>query len=428
MRISIIGLGKLGSSMLAYYASQGHQVTGIDIDEDTIELLNQGKPPVVEPCLREYLIKGMENYHCTNKYSYIKNGGDMTFIIVPTPTDETGEFSNEYVLEALKNVCEVIKYKEEFHVIVITSTVKLGSMRNEFKPLIENITGKKVGKTIGLAYNPEFIALGDVIAGLDHPDAILIGESDSITGDAIQLFYRATCSSQPPIHRMSWENAELAKIGLNVAVTVKIGIANTFSALCDKIEGGDVDKVTGFIGNDSRIGKKYFSGGMPPSGECFPRDARAFVKMAERLGVKADIMIAGDEYNNRTYYMSLLDKVTSLLSPYAKKISILGVSFKPDTPVITESAGLKLTEWLSNYEILVYDPQANYPDKAKTIRECLKDSNLAIITTPWDEFKDIKVEEFTAMQDKIVLDCWRILNKELLEIGGIEYHALGVND
>ena len=128
LKVSVVGLGKLGACMLALYASKGHKVYGVDVNQETVDCINKGLCPVKEPYLPQYLKAARDNIYCSTDYGGIKNT-EITFIIVPTPTDETGEFTNRYVSEALAKVCEVIKDKKQYHLIVVTSTVKLGSMK-----------------------------------------------------------------------------------------------------------------------------------------------------------------------------------------------------------------------------------------------------------------------------------------------------------
>jgi UDPglucose 6-dehydrogenase len=430
LKVSVVGLGKLGACMLALYASKGHKVYGVDVNQETVDCINKGLCPVKEPYLPQYLKAARDNIYCSTDYGGIKNT-EITFIIVPTPTDETGEFTNRYVSEALAKVCEVIKDKKQYHLIVVTSTVKLGSMRKDFAPIMESVTKSKVNEKFGLDYNPEFIALGDVIHGLDAPDALLIGESDKVAGDLLHMFYADTCKIMPAVHRMSWENAEVSKLMLNVCVTTKISLANTITQVCDRIQGGNVDKVTAFLGADSRIGSKYIKGGLSFSGECFPRDCRAFYKMGERIGLECSLQRVNDEFNNK-HNKFVLSKMLKLLPKGAKRVSLLGVSFKPNTPVTTESPAIDFANGLTTYgyEVVAYDPQGKIKEaKMKSsIKDCLQDSDLAVLVTPWSEFKDLVSEDFQVMKSPIILDCWRLLGKGLFKGTNVEYHALGLND
>src|SRR6185437_6603583 len=147
-----------------------------------------------------------------------------------------------------------------------------GATGGPIRAALEDASGKRAGTDFGLCYSPEFIALGSVIRDFLNPDFYLVGEFDQRSGDALDEVNRKICVRDPVVHRMSIENAEIAKIALNSYVTMKISFANTLADLCERIPGGDVDVVTDAIGSDARIGRKYLTGGLGFAGPCFPRD------------------------------------------------------------------------------------------------------------------------------------------------------------
>ena len=140
---------------------------------------------------------------------------------------------------------------------------------------------------MGLCYNPEFIALGNVVRDLLNPDFILVGESDSTAGDTLESLYRSTCDNHPPIRRMDLMNAEIAKLALNTYVTTRITYANMLAEICERLPGADVDVVTSAIGLDSRVGTRCLKGATAYGGPCFPRDNLAFAKLARMIGARA---------------------------------------------------------------------------------------------------------------------------------------------
>lgn len=429
MKVGVVGLGKLGAPLVGFFASKGHQVCAVDTNPRTVKALRYRECPVDEPGLSDLLGDCWDRIQASTDYRQVRDA-DLTFIIVPTPTDETGEFSNTYVLAAIRDVCKVVAGKKG-HIIVAVSTVKLGSMR-EFARIIEAETGMRVGEDVGLLYNPEFVALGDVVRGMARPDAILIGEpeSDEWSGNVLEAFYHETCENNPPVHRMSWENAEVAKLALNVSVTAKISLANTFAEVCQRIPGGDVDKVTAFLGQDSRIGGKYLKGGLGFSGPCFPRDGRAFTKMAERVHARPNIVAAIDGFN-RAHNTFAVGTAIKVLPKGAEKVALLGVTYKPGTAVTDETPALCFVNGLRavGMKVSAYDPMGRLAEiTVWNLRECLNGASLAVLVTPWPQFKQIEKADVDVMQDKVVLDCWRFLDRALLESWGVEYHALGVAD
>lgn len=415
MKVSIIGLGKLGLPMAAYFADNGHEVVGLDVNAKHVERLKAGECPIEETGLSDLLKQ--QTLEFTTDFNDVMDT-EIMFMIVPTPSNGDGRFSNEYVLSAVERLH---KYTG---LVVITSTVMPGSCMNEFRPLLPNSA---------LCYNPEFVALGSVLRNMKGPDAILIGEDTEESGNKLESFYHTIHQGRIPICRMSLWNAEIAKLALNVCVTTKIGLANTIAAVCERVPSGNVDAVTRFIGLDSRIGSKYFGGGLGFGGPCFPRDGRAFVQMASDLDVDCIVQLANDKFNV-SYTRSVVIRALQLLGSN-NTISILGLTYKTATSVVEESAAVQIAEMLAHegLKVKVYDPQGM--DNAQKVLEnrvkycicaadCLVGSSLAIIATPWDEFKALKSEAFIARMDNpVVLDCWRVLE---LDSSGVEYHAIGV--
>ena len=211
----------------------------------------------------------------------------MTILLVPTPSDERGAFTNEYVLAALERGRAWARRPRRYHVVVVASTVMPGSCEAELAPALERASGRRVGEILGLCYSPEFIALGNVIRDMLEPDMVLIGESDSRAGDVLEQLYTGVCENDPPFRRMSLVNAELTKIAVNTYVTMKISYANALADMCERLPGADVEAVTDALGLDTRIGRKYLRGAIAYGGPCFPRDNKAFAVLARDLGADA---------------------------------------------------------------------------------------------------------------------------------------------
>lgn len=435
VKISVIGLGKLGSPLLAAIADQGFYVIGLDVNRVTVDLINKTIPPVDEPGLSQLLKKNRSRITATTDYPEAINKSDITFIIVPTPSTKNGSFSNKYILSAIKSIGKVLTHKKKFHLIVVTSTILPGSMNNEIAPLLERISGKKVGHDIGLCYNPEFIALGSVIQNLLSPDFILIGQSDDKSGKILENFYQKFCQNHAPVIRMNFINAEISKLALNSYITTKISFANTLAQICERVPGGDVDQVTYALGLDSRIGKKYLKGALPYGGPCFPRDNRAFIHFAKKLKVLSAISVATDKVNN-DLTAKLAERISSQV-PTGGKIAILGLSYKKDIDVAEESAGVKIANLLSQKmaHVSVWDPKAMNGAKSylspkvtlvESMKDCLSQAGVIIIATDWPEFKNIKPSDLKVSgKNPLLLDCWRILNP-LKYQNVAQYRAIGI--
>src|SRR3954454_21971038 len=220
--ISVIGLGKLGASMLAGMASRGFRVIGVDITETAIRAVNEGRAPVQETGLDEMMRAHRDKICATGSHEQAVLGSDISFVIVPTPSDSRGAFELQYARYAFEKLGKALAKKDGYHVIVLTSTVIPGATRYGLLPVLEAASGKKCGEDFGLCYSPEFIALGSVIRDFLNPDFCLVGEFDERSGDALEEVDRRICGPEPVVRRMSIENAELAKLALNSYVTMKI--------------------------------------------------------------------------------------------------------------------------------------------------------------------------------------------------------------
>ncbi len=422
MKLSIIGLGKLGSPMAAVMAHKGHTVVGVDVNPAFVSAIQQGRPPVNEPGLPEMIRANRERLSATTDYEEAILATDATFIIVPTPSDPDGTFSMRFVLSAAEKIGAGLRNKKGWHVVVLSSTVMPGSTEGTLLPALEAHSGKKCGQGFGLCYNPEFIALGSVIRDMLNPDMILIGESDARSGDLLQRLYEGVCESNPRIQRMNYVNAELTKLSVNTFVTTKISYANMLAEVCETLQGADVDVVTSAIGCDTRIGKKYLKGALGYGGPCFPRDNKAFSALARTNGVPALLAEATDELNRRQV-PRLAELVLSRL-PEGGTAGILGLSYKPDTEVIEESQGLELAKRLlaTGVAVVVYDPAAMENARralgpslkcAGNARECAKGADVLVIATPWSEFRTLLAQDFKPLGT--VIDCWRLYSPEYLE-------------
>lgn len=434
-RYSVIGLGKLGASMAAAIASRGFDVVGVDVSKKAVDLVNAGHAPVQETDLEQTIAAYSSRIKATMSHKDAILNSDVTFVIVPTPSDERGAFSLQYAAWAFREIGRGLAEKGTYHNVVLTSTVLPGATRQGLLPILEAESRKKCGIDFGLCYSPEFIALGSVIRDFLHPDFTLVGEFDDRCGSNLEACYRDIMPDHPPCMRMSLENAELTKISVNTYVTTKITFANMLADLCERIPGGDVDVVTNALGCDRRIGHKYLKGGLGYGGPCFPRDNRALGFIARALDGKVELAEATDHANR-----SMPERIVDRLRPFIKKgstIGLLGLSYKPHSHVIEESHGIYLARSLSQAgaRVVAYDPLANemarsdLQDQAvilNSAKECLSQADVVLVTTADPEFKNLKAADFDKAGGKtIVVDFWRILDKELSNHPHVEYIPFG---
>lgn len=432
--ISVVGLGKLGLCTAACFADKGFKVIGVDVDINKIKQINQGVSPIQETGLADSIRKSKKNLIATTNCEEAILGSSVTFIVVATPSLADGSFSNEYLERALHLIGQALRKKKTYHLVVVTSTVMPQTIDTVAKFILEKTSGKTCGRDFGVAYNPEFIALGSVIHDFLNPDMILIGEMSKKDGDLLENIYRHTCENKPRFARMSPVNAEITKISLNCYVTTKITFANSLASICDKVKDSDAHVIAQALGMDSRIGGKYIRPGLGYGGPCFPRDNVAFATFARIFGVNAKLAEVVDEVN-RDQILRIEGKITDILFKNKQdkaqaKLGILGLSYKPNTPIIEDSQALNITQLLvkEGYTVTVYDPQAMENSKgvlggavsyAKTAAACVKNVDLVVIAVPWQEFKTL---DFARLNKKVtVLDCWKYVENT----NGVKIEFLG---
>jgi UDPglucose 6-dehydrogenase len=434
VRISVIGLGKLGSPMAACFAAKGFTTIGVDVNEAYVEAINEGRAPVFEPGLAEMVAEGRACLTATTRIEDAVAGTDTTFIIVPTPSEKDGGFSLEYVIPAVKTIGHAIAAKDTYHLVALTSTVMPGATGGPVQQALEEASGKRVGVDIGLCYSPEFIALGSVIRDFLHPDFLLIGESDERSGQALAEIYRHVVDNDPAVAHLNFVNAELAKLSVNTFVTTKIAFANMLARICERLPGASVDDVTSALGLDSRIGAKYLRGAISYGGPCFPRDNVALATLARNLGAPAFVAEATDNAN-RDGIGRLADIVEERL-PEGGTAAVLGLSYKPNTDVVDESPGLLLLSELTarGVDALGYDPAAMGNARrlvgdsvrlGESLADAVSAADVIVLATAWDEFKNVDAALLERDgRRRVVVDCWRVLPAD--EIGQVaDYVVLG---
>src|SRR5215468_4567204 len=329
---SVCGLGKLGSCIAATLAARGFEVVGVDIDAQKVSRINEGLAPLDEPLLAETIQAGHSRLRATlDPREAVAT--DATFFIPPSPSLPDGSFSNEYLLKAMQPVAKAVKDAgKQGHLFVCSSTTTPGAMDAVLIPMLERELGGDCGRDFGVCYNPEFIALGDVVNGLLDPDLVLIGESDPQSGAALEELYKKYNRNSPRIARMSIPSAELTKISLNSYITMKISFTNQLRLIAARHARANIHAILDAIGSDSRIGKKYLRAGLSYGGPCFPRDNRLLAYTAQQVGLEAPLAQASDCINENTK-RDLLEQVKRQITR-EHVVAVLGLSYKPDTYIV----------------------------------------------------------------------------------------------
>ena len=435
MNVAVIGLGKLGASMVAGFASKDIKVIGYDINPKNVDALKLGKAPVEETDLQKYIDKYGENIDGTHDLDVAIAQTDISFVIVPTPSLPDSSFDLTYIQKSCEQIGEALSKTDRYHVVVITSTVLPGSTRNVLIPSLEKASGKRAGRDFGVCYNPEFIALGSVIRDFLNPDFYLVGEYDYRAGDVLAAVHGRVSNNSAPCKRLTIENAELAKISINSYVTMKISFANMLAGFCEKIEGGDIDSVTQALGMDSRIGAKYLKGGLGFAGPCFPRDNSALSQLGDKLGVYSGLLVENDKYNDLHAEVQL-SKIKEQID-LTKHVAILGLAYKPLSYITEKAPGVDFARSIiaTGKSLSLHDPLSTHmpicapggllhEHVTESVSEALKPGCLVLLTHPTPDY--IKTVKNFAMENEcVVIDFWRACGPEL---GKGKLISMGMDD
>ncbi len=394
-KVGVVGLGKLGTPLALLIAEAGHTVFGIDLDSKRIKDLTNRTVYDSEPGVREILESPSLKIEFSTDFKALELV-DVVYLIVPTPSLDSGYFSNEYVVSALSEIGKSIGRSSKEQLVVVVSTVMPGSTGGVLKEALYSKISKDFQSKKKIIYSPEFIALGSVIRNLQYPDIILVGSDVRVDAALHVEISLSLCRNSPEIKILSVKEAELVKLAINTFVTMKISFANFIGEISRNTEGIDASKVCEAIGQDSRIGTKYLSPGLGFGGPCFPRDNRAFAEFASTLSLHADLALATESINKRLP-VNISEWIKNKY-PDKKRIAILGITYKENSEVTEESQSIFIAKELYHlgYRVLVHDPLLNqrptsleqgveFTNNLGDIFEC----DLALKTINWEPYSEI---------------------------------------
>ena len=403
MKISFCGTGYVGQVSGTVAAHYGHDVLLVDIDKEKVDSINQGKPTIFEKDLDEMLydlVINKKKLRATLDTHQAVLDTEASFICVGTP-DRGGMIDLSYIQNVSKSIGLALKEKDQFHLVIVKSTVVPGTTINTVKPILEEFSGKKAGIDFGIAMNPEFLREGLAVSDNIDPDSIVIGTQDEKSKKMLKEIYG--WAAEEKFTFVNTTSAEAIKYAKNSFLATKITFANEWGNYCD-VMGIDAKEVLDAIGADRRISPMFLRNGPGYGGSCFPKDVNAIVHSGQVNHSPFRVLEEVVAVNNKQY-LSLIDLAKSKMGSISmRKVGILGLSFKPDTDDTRESPALKIISYLVSQgcEINAYCPQGielakqwltenriteiNY---AKSAEECVKDVEFVLIPTDWAEFRDI---------------------------------------
>jgi UDPglucose 6-dehydrogenase len=413
--VGVVGVGKVGLP-LALVMAKHFEVKAVDMSSEVVNRI-QNRGHFTEKNVNKYLEQYGSRLKVSTDFNLLRNC-EVIFIVVGTQTES---YSPKNVKLALRKLAPYLTDSNQ--VLVVVSTVNPTDMNREIIPLLIHLQVKS--ETKGICYNPTMIALGNAIEGFEHPEYVLIGESDKEAGNKLENIWKKVVPNGTPIIRSNITTIETAKFALNLALVNKISLINTITEFCEKVNA-DIDRVAEILKLDPRIaGKKMFRGGLGFGGPCFPRDVVAFKRVSKNFGASSYLCDAIQQVNQQQISRS----VQLIESFHKKRISILGATYKPNTSIIVESQALEIAHTLQRkgYEVIIYDPSGAENAKphlkgvkfADDMRKCVRDGEIVLIAVPWSEFSELGSKDFN--EGQIIIDAWRVLREKELPCKYIAY-------
>ncbi|MCB0193218.1 MAG: UDP-glucose/GDP-mannose dehydrogenase family protein [Anaerolineae bacterium] len=353
MKISIFGLGYVGCVTAACLAHDGHTVLGVDVNPLKVDLVGSGRSPLVEPGLEDMMKASVAsgNLKATLDSHAAIQESDVSLICVGTPSHENGNLELSYVKNVCSEIGKALTEKEDYHVVVIRSTVLPGTVEECLIPILEQESGLKAGVDFGVCMNPEFLRESTAIADYFNPSFIVIGQIDERSGAMVHELYKTL---EAPSFRTPIRTAEMIKYSCNAFHALKITFANEIGNLC-KAHGIDGQDVMHIFGHDQQlnISTTYLKPGYAFGGSCLPKDVRALVYRAKERDVESSLLrsILSSNQNQIDLGIKMVERTKR------KKVGILGLSFKPSTDDLRESPAIELVETLvgKGYQVQIFD-------------------------------------------------------------------------
>lgn len=357
MRISIFGLGYVGAVSAGCLAKEGHNVLGVDPYQPKVDLINQGKTPVIEEQIGEIIADSVSLglLKATNDADEAIQNTDLSFICVGTPSLSNGGLDLSYVENVCEQIGQSLAKKNEFHVVVARSTMLPGTMMDLVIPTLEKASGKKVGEGFGVCNNPEFLREGTAVYDFYHPPKTVIGETDSKSGSLLAEIYQ---NLDAPLIKTDVYTAEMVKYTDNVWHALKVGFANEIGNI-SKAVGIDGHAVMDIFCQDNKLNLSpyYLKPGFAFGGSCLPKDVRALAYKARDLDIETPIISSIMPSNA----VQVENGIKMVLKHSNNKVGVLGFSFKAGTDDLRESPIVELIERLigKGFDLKLYDKNVN---------------------------------------------------------------------
>ncbi|WP_115685751.1 UDP-glucose dehydrogenase family protein [Corynebacterium senegalense] len=436
MRMTVIGTGYLGATHAACMAELGHEVLGVDVDENKISRLKNSEVPIYEPGLPEVLQRNIEagRLDFTTDYARAAEFANVHFIGVGTPQQRGSYAADTRYVEAV--IDDLVPQLQGDHLILGKSTVPVGTaaaLQERADRLVQP------GASVEIAWNPEFLREGYAVKDTIEPDRIVLGTRgrDSRAEEIARQVYATPLGSGTPFIVTDLQTAELVKVSANAFLATKISFINAVSEVCE-IVGADVTQLADAIGYDDRIGRKFLGAGLGFGGGCLPKDIRAFMARAGEVGADQALTFLRevDAINMRRRQRVVDIAREELGSLIGRRVTVLGAAFKPNSDDVRDSPALAVAGQLSlaGADVRVYDPEAMdnarrvFPtlDYAASLDDALSGAELVILATEWQVFREMDpVAVGRGVDKRVLIDGRNVLDLEAWQAAGWTVRALG---
>jgi len=433
MKIAMIGTGYVGLVSGVCFSDFGHDVVCVDKDPKKIEQLRNGIAPIYEPGLEDLMAKNVNacRLSFTGNLAEAVDGADAVFIAVGTPTRRgDGHADLTYVMAAAEEIATALT---GYAVIVTKSTVPVGTNRQ-----VKQVVAKANPKAeFDVASNPEFLREGAAIDDFMRPDRVVVGVQNARAAEVMNEIYRPLYLREFPIMATDLESAEMIKYAANAFLATKITFINEIAALCEKT-GADVKMVSKGMGLDGRIGDKFLHAGPGYGGSCFPKDTQALARMGQDHAIPMQLTETVIKVNDQVK-RRMIDKIVDLCgsSVNGKVITVLGVTFKPNTDDMRDSPSLTIIPWLvgNGAKVRVVDPQGKREGEGllpgvawnEDVYKATQNADAVVILTEWNEFRALDLKRMAkCMTAPVMADLRNIYTpKDVKQAGFMAYVSIG---
>ena len=438
MKIGVVGTGYVGLVQGVILSEFGLEVTCVDTNIEKIEMLKNGGVPIYEPGLEPLLKKNIEarRLQFTSKIKEAVETSEVLFIAVGTPPADDGSADLRYVLEVANSIGE---YMNGYRVIVDKSTVPVGTGKLVRETIQKKLDERGVDFEFDVVSNPEFLREGKAVNDCLRPDRVVIGYSDERAKEMMKKVYNVVYINETPFVFTSVETAEMIKYASNAFLAVKISFINEMALLAEKV-GADVQQIAKAMGQDGRISPKFLHAGPGYGGSCFPKDTKAIVDIAKKYGEEFKVIDAAIQANEKQKQKMVEKIISNMGSVENKVITVLGLSFKPETDDMRDAPSIDIIRGLvkNGAKIKAYCPEGikeakwRLKDIEENIEYCdneyiaVKDADATVIITEWNQFRGLNLSKVKdLMNGNYLFDLRNIYSKNLEAKKMFNYYGVG---